>query len=143
MITKGLMSSARGDWRTPAALYAALDKEFGFTFDPCPIVGDTFEMREDGLTTAWAPRTVFCNPPYGREIGRWVHKAWDEAQKGATVVLLIPARTDTAWWHDYVLRADEIRLIRGRLKFEIPGKPLNPAPFPSAIVVFRRNQETT
>lgn len=74
------------------------------------------------------------NPPYGREIRKWVRKAYEEAQKGATVVCLLPARTDTAWWHDYVMRAVEIRFVQGRLRF---GGAANGAPFPSCVVIFR------
>lgn len=77
------------------------------------------------------------NPPYGRQIQRWVKKAWESAQQGATVVCLLPARTDTAWWHDYVMEADEIRFIRGQLKFS--GRKWN-APFPSAVIVFRNGR---
>lgn len=126
-------SSQRMDWQTPAAVYDALDAEFGFTFDPCPVVAEEFELRHDGLTSDWGDVT-FCNPPYGTEIGKWVHKAYLEAQKGRTVVLLIPSRTDTRWWHDYVMKANEIRFVRGRLKF---GDATTSAPFPSAIVVFQ------
>jgi site-specific DNA-methyltransferase (adenine-specific) len=78
---------------------------------------------------------VFCNPPYGRAIGEWMRKAWESAQRGAEVVVcLVPARTDTAWWHDYATRAAEVRYLRGRLKF---GGANNGAPFPSALLVFR------
>lgn len=89
---------------------------------------------EDGLAQSWANETVFMNPPYGRVIGDWIAKAYEESQKGATVVCLIPARTDTRYWHDYVMKAAEIRLVRGRLKF---GNGKNSAPFPSAVVVFQ------
>jgi len=84
------------------------------------------------------PRTGVCwmNPPYGRDIGLWVQKAFESAHDGATVVCLIPARTDTAWWHEYVIKADETRFVRGRLRF---GEASAGAPFPSAIVVFRAN----
>lgn len=135
-LSRALFTSLRGDWQTPPELYAELNAEFDFTFDPCPPVAPEFEMRQDGLTTAWAPHRVFCNPPYGREIGKWVRKAWDEAQKGALVVLLVPARTDTAWWHDYCAKG-EVRFLRGRIRFWRDGKQGDPAPFPSAVVVFR------
>lgn len=126
-------SSARMDWQTPEATYAALDAEFGFTHDPCPAVSDDEFWRVDGLTSDWGA-VNFCNPPYGTEIGKWVRKAWEQSQQGPTCVLLIPSRTDTRWWHDYVMQAAEIRFVRGRLKF---GGATTPAPFPSAIVVFR------
>lgn len=126
-------SSARMDWQTPKAVYDALDEEFGFTHDPCPVVSEDEFWRVDGLASDWGD-VNFCNPPYGTEIGKWVKKAWQEWKAGRTCVLLIPSRTDTAWWHDYVMEATEIRFIRGRLKF---GDAVNAAPFPSAIVVFQ------
>ena len=122
-----LFSSLRGDWKTPRALYQALDAEFRFDCDPCPS-GST----ADALFEPWGQRN-FVNPPYGREVGKWVKKGYQEAQRGKLVVFLLAARTDTSWWHDYVMQAQEIRFIRGRLHFDERG----PAPFPSCIVVFR------
>lgn len=81
----------------------------------------------------------FVNPPYGREIGRWIKKGFEEWRKGKTVVFLIPSRTDTAWWHDHIMKASEIRYIRGRLKF---GDAKNSAPFPSAIAIFRKEGDS-
>ncbi len=133
MLNPGLFTSERGDWRTPPAFYDELDREFHFDFDPCPAVNPDFEMRADGLSAAWAPRTVFCNPPYGPEIGHWVRKGYMEARLGATVVMLVPSRTDTRWWHEWCMKG-EVRFVRGRLKF---GGASNPAPFPSAVVIFR------
>lgn len=118
------------DWATPRAVYDELDREFHFNDDPCPLYGVN---ESDGLGRAWGSST-FVNPPYGREIGRWTEKARYEASLGKTVVLLIPSRTDTIWWHRDVMTADEIRFIKGRLKF---GDAVNSAPFPSAVVVFR------
>jgi len=126
-INKALFSSMRTDWRTPVAVYEELDDEFHFDFDPCP-PNPTF----DGLTIEWGERN-FVNPPYGRQIGQWISKGYEEARKGKQVVWLIPSRTDTRWWHDYIMKADEIRFIKGRLHFDERG----PAPFPSAVVVFR------
>jgi len=120
--------SRRADWRTPEALYHELNAEFDFDFDPSPS-----EVTFDGLSVEWGDRN-FCNPPYGREIGKWLSKGFKEWKKGKLVVFLIPSRTDTEWWHQYVMRASEIRFIKGRLRFE--GAQYN-APFPSAIVVFR------
>lgn len=80
---------------------------------------------------------VFCNPPYGREIGKWVAKAAREAEKGATVVLLLPARTDTAWFHDFLYGRAEIRFLRGRLRFCIDGIPGDAAPFPSMVAILK------
>lgn len=120
-------SSATDVWRTPHAIYQALDAEFGFDFDPCPI-NPTF----DGLAVEWGG-VNFVNPPYS-QLKQWMFKGLEEAKKGKTVVFLIPARTDTAAWHDVAMKADEIRFIRGRLRFS--GAKHN-APFPSAIVIFR------
>lgn len=117
------------DWATPQGVYDELDAEFHFNHDPCPLYG---RATMNGLEGPWGTST-FCNPPYGREIGQWAHKAVEEAALGKTVVLLIPSRTDTHWWHEDIMKADEIRFIRGRLKF---GGSLNSAPFPSAVAVF-------
>jgi phage N-6-adenine-methyltransferase len=127
-INQGLFTSLRGDWKTPRALYQALDAEFRFDFDPCPA-----NPKTNGLESDWG-NINFVNPPYGKEIIRWIHKGYQESLKGKTVVFLLPSRTDTRWWHSYIMKADEIRFIRGRLKFD---DQKNPAPFPSAIVVFR------
>lgn len=94
-----------------------------------------FTKQENGLIQDWSGHTVFVNPPYGRVIGKWVKKSYEEGHK-TTVVMLIPARTDTKWWHDYVMKAAEIRFVKGRLKF---GGSKNSAPFPSAIVVFKKH----
>jgi site-specific DNA-methyltransferase (adenine-specific) len=119
--------SLRLDWRTPKAFYEELDKEFHFDFDPCP-VNPTF----DGLSIEWKGSN-FVNPPYGRELRKWVKKGYEESLKGKLVVMLIPSRTDTECWHSYVMKAKEIRFIKGRLKFD---DQKNPAPFPSCVVVF-------
>jgi len=125
---KGLMTSLSPHWETPGYLYAQLDREFNFNFDPCPL-----HSKVNGLTIPWG-LSNFINPPYGREIGKWIAKAYSEAQGGALCVLLIPSRTDTKWWHDYIMKADEIRFIKGRLKF---GDSKNSAPFPSCVVIFK------
>lgn len=126
-LNKGLFTSASTHWATPEGVYKELDAEFHFNDDPCPL-----EPSTDGLTRSWGSRT-FCNPPYGRDITRWLDKAFMESQAGKVVVCLIPSRTDTRWWHEYVMKATEIRFVKGRLKF---GGAKNGAPFPSAIVVF-------
>lgn len=123
----GLFSSQSIHWATPKALYELLDKEFHFNDDPCPL-----NPLTDGLAREWGTRT-YCNPPYGTEITKWLKKAYQESLKGKIVVCLIPSRTDTRWWHDYVMKADEIRFIKGRLKF---GNSKNSAPFPSVIAIF-------
>ena len=130
-------SSASNEWNTPNALFDHLDNEFNFTLDPCSNGTNNkcskyFTIHDDGLVQDWSQDSVFMNPPYGRAIGKWIEKAYLESLKGATVVCLIPSRTDTRYWHDYCMKANEIRLIKGRVKFS--GK--DPAPFPSAIVVF-------
>jgi len=117
-------------WKTPKAVYQMLDAEFHFDYDPCPA---NWDGVIDGLTTDWGA-VNYVNPPYGRELSKWIAKGYDEWMKGKTVVFLIPSRTDTRWWHNYCMRADEIRFIRGRLKFDDQA---NNAPFPSAIIIFR------
>lgn len=123
---KVMFSSAHDNWSTPGDVYDVLHKEFGFTDDPCPLGGT------GGLDRRWGSRT-FVNPPYS-EIKDWVKKGYEESLLGGVVVMLIPSRTDTRWWHEYVMKAKEIRFIKGRLKF---GGAKNSAPFPSAIVVFK------
>jgi site-specific DNA-methyltransferase (adenine-specific) len=125
MPSRVLFSSQKGTWITPQKLYRSLDEEFRFTLDPCPCAG-----WPDGLTRQWDGERVYCNPPYGRGIERWLIKA----HEADLAVYLLPARTDTKWWHEYALKADEIRFVRGRLRFE---GATNPAPFPSVILIFR------
>jgi len=125
-------SSITDHWETPVELYRSLNKEFHFNYDPCPRHPDC-----DGLNTKWGSRT-FCNPPYSG-IKAWAAKAHEEAQSGKTVVLLIPSRTDTRWWHAHVMTANEIRFCRGRLKF---GGAKNSAPFPSCIAIWNPIKES-
>lgn len=137
-INDGLYSSATGEWETPAAFFRQLDREFRFDVDVCATAENAkcaryFTKEQDGLAQPWAPATCWLNPPYGNEIGRWVGKALQESLKGAVVVCLLPARTDTRWFHDWVMFASEIRLVRGRLHF---GGAKNSAPFPSAVAIF-------
>lgn len=132
-------SSATDEWPTPQYLFDALHSEFKFTVDVCATSANAkcrrfYTRLEDGLQQDWRRDRAWMNPPYGEVIARWVGKAFTTAQEGGLVVALVPARPDTAWWHDYVLRAAEIRFLRGRLKFE---GARHPAPFPSAVVVFR------
>jgi len=134
------LSSARHDWETPKAFFDVLNSEFAFTLDAAAsdenaLCNHFFTEADDALTRMWLG-TVFLNPPYGPGIGKWVKKAYEESQRyAARVVMLIPARTETRWWHSYVMHAAEIRLIKGRLRFS--GMTIN-APFPSAVVVFQR-----
>lgn len=129
--------SDRHDWETPQFLFDGLNAEFRFELDVCATAKTAkcrryFTPEDDGLTQEWAG-VCWMNPPYGREIERWMAKAVDSAHGGALVVCLVPARTDTRWWHKYARRG-EIRYLRGRLRF---GDATNAAPFPSAIVVLR------
>jgi phage N-6-adenine-methyltransferase len=136
---KTLFSSNDMTWETPQHFFSKLDAEFGFNLDPCASPSTAkcskyYTEEDDGLAQDWGGHTVFCNPPYGRGIKKWIQKAYYESLKPNTkVVLLIPSRTDTIYWHDYVMRAKEIRFVRGRLKF---GTSKNSAPFPSAVVIF-------
>jgi phage N-6-adenine-methyltransferase len=130
-------SSQRDTWETPHELFRTLDQEFGFTLDVCALPANAkckrfFTPEDDGLTRPW-DGVCWMNPPYGRDIGRWMRKAWHEHQRGVTVVCLVPARTDTAWWHDYAARG-EVRFLRGRVRF-VGAR--HSAPFPSAVVIFR------
>lgn len=127
---EALFSSTSDSWATPQALLVGLNTEFGLTFDPCPLDG-----TENGLATLftdWEGRRVFCNPPYGRGVGEWLRRGLE----AEIAVFLLPARTDTRWFHEIVIpNAKQVRFIKGRLKF---GKELHPAPFPSMVVIFRR-----
>ena len=136
-----MFSSKSNEWDTPQDFYNKLNEEFNFDLDPCCTDQNKkcekhFTVAEDGLKQDWSGHTVFMNPPYGRDICKWVQKAYEESLKpNTTVVCLIPARTDTSYWHDYIFgKAKDIRFIRGRLKF---GNSKNAAPFPSAVVVYR------
>ena len=137
-----LFSSKRQDWATPWALFTEVSKEFNFVLDAaaskenrkCP---NYFSVEDDALKQDWAIKakgeSVWLNPPYGRNIGVWIKKAYQESAKGCTVVCLTFARTDTRWWHDWAMKAAEIRLIPGRVTF-IGGK--SAAPAPSCLIVF-------
>lgn len=142
---KALFSGKFQEYITPKWLYKQLDDEFHFTLDPCttkrnPLGTPKFyTKKDDGLHKSWRDEMVYCNPPYGKEVIDWVKhadysvdKAWYPAK---LVVMLLPARTDTKWFHDYIYKKHEIRFLRGRLKFE--GVAKNTAPFPSMIVIFR------
>lgn len=140
MNTELMFSSKTDDWSTPQDFFDELNTEFNFNLDPC--ASDTnhkcqnyFTKEQNGLTKSWEHYTIFCNPPYGRDIKYWVEKAYNEFLKGdTTVVMLLPARTDTKWFHDYIYSKAEIRFIKGRLKF---GGCKHNAPFPSMVVIFK------
>lgn len=134
-----MFSSETDLWPTPQYFFDELNSEFGFTLDPCATADNAkcpkfFTKETDGLTQDWSKDTVFMNPPYGREIADWMRKAYEESQRGGTVVCLVPARTDTRWFHDYVNGKAEVRFVKGRLKF---GDAANSAPFPSMVVIYR------
>jgi len=138
-INSGLFTSNTDTWETPQSFFDELDREFKFEIDVCATAinakcGKFYTPEIDGLSQKWEG-VCWMNPPYGRQIKAWVKKAYESfINNSATVVCLLPARTDTAWWHDYCMKG-EIRFIRGRLKF---GGSKNSAPFPSAVVIFRK-----
>lgn len=142
-ITTGLMSSDSIYWGTPQALFDKLDAKFHFDCDVCACEGmekvpfNYYTPEIDGLAQDWREnKSNWMNPPYGREIGQWMKKA---CESNANVVCLVPARTDTDWWHSYVMgKAVEVRFIRGRLKFE--GAKNGSAPFPSAVVIYKAGE---
>ena len=134
-----MFSSKTDLWSTPNDFFDKLNDEFRFTLDPCSTHENAkcykhFTEEENGLLQDWGNEVVFCNPPYGRQIKDWVKKSYEESQKGnTTVVMLIPARTDTIYFHEYIYHKAEIRFIKGRLKF---GNAKNSAPFPSMVAIF-------
>ena len=139
-------SSNRDDWETPEDLFEQIENLYGpFTLDPASSDKNAktlkhFTIDDNGLKRSWKGETVFVNPPYGRKIGDWVRKAFEEHfLNGVKVVMLLPARTDTKWFHDYIykLKGVEILFLEGRVKFEIDGKSLNSAPFPSMVVAYK------
>ncbi|HYL22469.1 MAG TPA: DNA N-6-adenine-methyltransferase [Gemmatimonadales bacterium] len=140
MPSRALFTSLSADHATPVSLYAALHTEFRFTLDPCPLGGLRLEHSipygSDGLKLSWAGQRVFCNPPYGKGVAAWLEKA----REAELAVYLLPARTDTYWFHTYALQADEIRFLRGRLNFGDRQRTKHcraRATFPSLILVYR------
>lgn len=141
MDTAVMFSSESGNWATPQDFFDKLNEEFHFTLDPC---ADDFNHKcekyytkeQDGLTQDWSGESVFCNPPYGRDVPKWVRKCFEEVYSGRCrlAVMLLHARTDTRWFHDYIYHRAEVRFVKGRLRF---GGMKQAAPFPSMVVVFR------
>ena len=124
-------------WATPVDFFNKYNEKFNFELDVCATHENAkcakyFTIEDDGLSNEWVG-ICWMNPPYGREIIKWMEKAYKSSLNGATVVCLVPARTDTKWWHEYAIKG-EVEFIRGRLKF---GGSKNSAPFPSAVVIFR------
>ena len=140
-----LLSSRKDTWCTPQDFFDRLNDEFHFTLDTAATDKSAkcsryYTPKTDGLSQPWTVEqgAVFCNPPYGRNISKWVEKASKESKYGTTIVLLLPARTDTAYFHDYICGQADIRFLRGRLRFtDENGTPAaHPAPFPSMVVVY-------
>ena len=137
-----LFSSERQDWGTPLNLFDAVDREFHFTLDAAASPSNAkvrkfLTAEDDALRCDWFERgeggSVWLNPPYGRGIGKWIEKAYKESQKGMAVVCLTFVRSDTKWWHDWAMKAAEVRLVHGRVTFE--GASAG-APAPSCLLVF-------
>lgn len=139
-----MFSSKTDQWAMPQFFFNKLNLEFNFTLDPCADslnhkCAKYYTVEDDGLSKDWKGERVFCNPPYGRVLASWVKKCFEEGKKENTiVVMLIPARTDTAYFHKYILNHAEIRFLQGRLKF---GDSKNAAPFPSMLVIYRSDTE--
>ena len=139
-----MFTSKTDMWATPQDFFDKLNEEFNFTVDVCAIPENAkcdkfFTPEINGLKQEWTG-VCWCNPPYGREIGKWVEKSYIASTWGATVVMLLPARTDTKWFHEYIYNKAEIRFIKGRLKF---GNSKTAAPFPSMVVIFNSKGENT
>jgi len=150
-------SSKSNEWETPKYVFNYLDNEFNFTLDAAAtkdnwLISDYFTPEDDALTKDWsAYKSIWCNPPYGRLISKFIQKGYEESLKGCTVVFLIPARVDTKWWHEYCSKG-EVRFIKGRLSFNNRSFPSwredgshlkSPAPFPCAVVIFGNSPSTS
>jgi len=139
MVDHVLYSSRSEEWETPQSIFDRLNKVFSFTLDVCATRDNKkcqqfFSKQDDGLKQPWHDhRTIWMNPPYGHVIEQWMEKAYTESCKGCVVVSLVPARTDTKWWHSWVDGKAQVTFVKGRLKF---GGSKNGAPFPSALVVY-------
>jgi len=153
MNTELMFSSVSNEWETPIEFYNELNSEFNFTLDPCAtdenhLCDKYYTIKTDGLSKDWKDETVFVNPPYGREIIKWLRKCYEESVKNnIVIVMLVPSRTDTQWFHKYVKNKAEVRFLEGRLKFKnklleeeyrLAQKKykLTAAPFPSMVVVY-------
>lgn len=140
---RAMLSSTNVSWGTPKDLFDKLNEEFHFSLDAAASDKNHkckkyYTEETDGLSHSWRGETVFLNPPYGKAIGLWMKKALDENREGATIVALVPSRTSTRWFHDYVYGKAELRFIKGRLKYtDEDGNAKDPAPFDSMIVIYR------
>ena len=133
-----MFTSKSCEWETPKDLFKKLDAEFHFTLDPCSTDENAkctkhYTRDQDGLTQDWTGEIVYCNPPYGRELPKWIKKCYEHFIRGGVAVMLIPARTDTKAFHQYIYGKAELRFIRGRLHY---NESKYPAPFASMLVVF-------
>lgn len=144
-MNQALFSSATDEWATPQDFFDQLNDEFHFTLDVCATAENAkcakyYTREQDGLKQDWTGEVVWCNPPYGRKMPLWIEKCYDHARRGGAAVMLIPARTDTRAFHDYIYRKAEIRFVKGRLKF---GNAKDSAPFPSMVVIYRGDATCT
>jgi len=139
MLNSGMFTSDTSEWATPQDFFDKLNAEFHFTLDPCATpenakCGKFYTKEQNGLAQDWTGETVFCNPPYGKEISAWVEKCYKHSLSGECAVMLIPSRTDTRWFHEWVYGKAELRFVKGRLCF---NDSKGSAPFPSLVVVYR------
>jgi len=145
MKERGYMPPAKTvEWGTPQETFDKLNDEFNFTLDPCASHSNHkcekyYTIEDDGLSKSWAKERVFMNPPYGNAASNWIAKAYFERQHAEVIVGLLPARTDTRWFHDYVYKKAELRFIKGRLKFVGPDGTVGTATFPSMVVIWKNN----
>lgn len=128
--------------RTPDGFFRKLDAEFGFTLDAAATDANAkcaryFTVVDDALGKDWGQERVWLNPPFGRGLKEWARKAWEASRSGALVVMLVPSATDMDWWHDYILEADEIRFIRGRMSFGSEDLTRNNYVFPVSLAIFQ------
>lgn len=140
---KTMLSSEKMDWETPQDFFNELNKEFKFTLDPCASKENAkceryFTEKENGLIQNWKDERCFVNPPYGSEIKNWVEKCYNERNNTKLIVMLVPARTDTIYFHKYIYNKAEIRFIKGRLKFVRKQEGSGSAPFPSMLVIYKK-----
>lgn len=148
-MNSGLLSSEKSYWETPQVFFNQLNKKYHFTFDLAASGSNAkcknyFNESNNSLSQDWHEigGNLFLNPPYGRELRKWVKKAYEENLKkqDGYIVPLIPARTDTSYWHDFIFGKAQIKFLRGRLKFELNGEAKDAAPFPSALVIYGGSQ---
>ena len=141
--TEQLFSSSSENWSTPMDLFELINSKYNFTVDVCADASNNkvkkyYNIQKDGLSQDWSNDVCWCNPPYGKNISKWIEKAYVESEKGTKIVMLLPSRTDTKWFHNFIYenKNAKIEFIKGRLKFSGSN---NSAPFPSMIVKFNLN----